>query len=131
MILRLGGSATIRDSGALTLNQSNITTYLTIQAGGATVLGATGTTLAGTNITVSTSTGAILPPARIPDSIRIWNGGLQTLSIYPPVGGTIVPLQAQPGTPLDQAARALVADDLHGKRAHAAAGAARYRPGRR
>jgi hypothetical protein len=39
--------------------------------------------------TVASSTGAILPTAKLPDSIAIWNGGANTLSIYPPSGGTI------------------------------------------
>lgn len=35
-----------------------------------------------------------------------------------PSGGTLVPLQAQPGTPMDKAARALAADDLQDAAAH-------------
>ena len=54
-----GGYANIRDSGALTVDQSNTASYLNIVAGGAVTLGATGTTHAGTSIGVSTSSGDI------------------------------------------------------------------------
>ncbi|MEA3108683.1 MAG: trimeric autotransporter adhesin, partial [Gammaproteobacteria bacterium] len=54
-----GGYATIADSGALTLNSSNTVKSLTIQAGGAVSLGAAGSTVAGTSISVTTTTGAI------------------------------------------------------------------------
>lgn len=39
--------------------------------------------------TVSASTGCILPPMNPGDDITIYNGGAQTLSVYPPVGGQI------------------------------------------
>lgn len=39
--------------------------------------------------TVAASTGAILPVVAPPDEVGVWNGGASTLTIYPPVGGTI------------------------------------------
>lgn len=54
-----GGWANIRDSGALTVDQSTTGSYLDITAGGAVTLGATGPTSAGTSVAVSTSTGDI------------------------------------------------------------------------
>lgn len=39
--------------------------------------------------TVGSSTGAMLPPARLADSIVVWNGGSNALSIYPPLGGVV------------------------------------------
>jgi len=54
-----GGYANIRDSGALTVGQSTTASYLNITAGGAVTLASTGATSAGTNITVSTSSGNI------------------------------------------------------------------------
>ena len=39
--------------------------------------------------TVGSSTGAILPPARLADSVSVWNGGANALSIYPPSAGKI------------------------------------------
>ncbi len=54
-----GGYANIADSGALTVEQATTKSYLTITAGGAVTLGATGPTGAGTTIAVSTSTGNI------------------------------------------------------------------------
>ena len=54
-----GGYAIIRDSGALTVNQSTNASYLNITAGDAVTLGATGATSAGSSISVSTSTGNI------------------------------------------------------------------------
>jgi hypothetical protein len=39
--------------------------------------------------TVASSTGAILPPAKLPSSVTVFNGGADTLSVYPPVGGTV------------------------------------------
>ncbi len=54
-----GGYANIRDSGALTVDQSTNASYLNISAGGAVTLGATGPTSAGSSISVSTSSGNI------------------------------------------------------------------------
>jgi filamentous hemagglutinin family protein len=54
-----GGYAVIRDSGALTVDQSTNASYLSITAGGAVTLGATGPTSAGTSVSVTTSTGNI------------------------------------------------------------------------
>jgi len=54
-----GGYATIVDSGAITVNQSNTATYLQVHAGGATALGTAGTAAAGTSVAVTTTTGAI------------------------------------------------------------------------
>jgi filamentous hemagglutinin family protein len=54
-----GGYANITDSGALTVDSSNTKTSLTINAGGALTLGATGTTVAGGPISAVTSTGDI------------------------------------------------------------------------
>jgi hypothetical protein len=39
--------------------------------------------------TVTSSTGAVLPSARLADSGSVWNGGANTLSVYPPVGGKV------------------------------------------
>ena len=39
--------------------------------------------------TVAASTGAMLPVGRVPSSVRVFNGGASTLSIYPPVGGAV------------------------------------------
>ncbi len=39
--------------------------------------------------TVAPSTAARLPTARVPDRVAIWNGGLNALAIYPPLGGKI------------------------------------------
>lgn len=39
--------------------------------------------------TVGSSTGAVLPTARLADSVTVWNGGSNTLSVYPPSGGTV------------------------------------------
>jgi hypothetical protein len=39
--------------------------------------------------TVGSSTGAVLPVATLPTSIRVTNAGSNTLSIYPPSGGTV------------------------------------------
>jgi hypothetical protein len=39
--------------------------------------------------TVASSTGAVLPAARLADSVNVWNGGSNALSIYPPLGGKI------------------------------------------
>lgn len=38
---------------------------------------------------VASSTGAVLPMARLASAVRAWNGGASTLSVYPPVGGTV------------------------------------------
>ncbi|HEY2085367.1 MAG TPA: filamentous hemagglutinin N-terminal domain-containing protein, partial [Mycobacterium sp.] len=52
-----GGYATIRDSGAITINSSNTATSLTVQAGGA--ITTTGADTAGTSVSLSTSSGAV------------------------------------------------------------------------
>jgi trimeric autotransporter adhesin len=39
--------------------------------------------------TVAASTGAVLPTAKLPTSLTVFNDGASTLTIYPPVGGTI------------------------------------------
>ena len=39
--------------------------------------------------TVGSSTGAVLPTAKLADSVTVWNGGAHTLSVYPPLGGTV------------------------------------------
>jgi hypothetical protein len=39
--------------------------------------------------TVAASTGAVLPPAKLADSVSVWNGGASTLSVYPPSGGKV------------------------------------------
>ena len=39
--------------------------------------------------TVGSSTGAVLPTARLPSSVTVFNGGSNALSVYPPVGGSI------------------------------------------
>jgi hypothetical protein len=39
--------------------------------------------------TVASSTGAIVPPMNPGDSVLIYNGGAQTLTVYPTVGATI------------------------------------------
>lgn len=39
--------------------------------------------------TVASSTGAILPAARGSSSISVWNGGANTISVYPPLGGKV------------------------------------------
>jgi hypothetical protein len=39
--------------------------------------------------TVGSSTGAVLPSARLADSVSVWNGGSNTLSVYPPSGGKV------------------------------------------
>ena len=54
-----GGYVLLRDSGALTVDQSTTANSLAITAGGAVTLGDTGPTSAGTSIAVSTSTGNI------------------------------------------------------------------------
>ncbi len=40
-------------------------------------------------VTVDSGTGALLPVAKIPSQVTLWNGGANALSVYPPVGGTI------------------------------------------
>ena len=54
-----GGYAIIRDSGALTVDQSTNASYLNITAGGAVTLGATAATSAGSSVSVATSSGNI------------------------------------------------------------------------
>jgi hypothetical protein len=39
--------------------------------------------------TVGSSTSAVLPSAKLPSSLTVYNGGANTLAVYPPVGGTI------------------------------------------
>jgi hypothetical protein len=39
--------------------------------------------------TVGSSTGALLPLARLADSVSVWNGGAHTLAVYPPSGGQV------------------------------------------
>jgi hypothetical protein len=39
--------------------------------------------------TVGSGTGATLPAARLPSRVTIWNGGGNTLAVYPPSGGKI------------------------------------------
>lgn len=39
--------------------------------------------------TVASSTAAVLPSATLPGSVTVFNGGSNTLAVYPPVGGTI------------------------------------------
>lgn len=39
--------------------------------------------------TVASSTGAILPPAKLPSGVNVFNAGASTLTVYPPVGGTL------------------------------------------
>jgi hypothetical protein len=39
--------------------------------------------------TVAASTGAVLPAAKLADSVSVWNGGASTLSVYPPSGGKV------------------------------------------
>lgn len=39
--------------------------------------------------TVASSTGAVLPTAKLADSVTVWNGGSNTLFVYPPLGGTV------------------------------------------
>ena len=39
--------------------------------------------------TVAASTGAVLPAARLADSVSVWNGGASSLSVYPPLGGKV------------------------------------------
>ena len=57
---------------------------------------------AGTNAfgTVAASTGAILAPGTAGDEIDIYNGGANSLTVYPPVGGTINNLSANTGLAL-------------------------------
>ena len=50
--------------------------------------------------TVAASTGAILPTGNAGDSIFVYNGGASTLTVYPPVGGTINNLSANTGLAL-------------------------------
>ena len=75
-----------------TVNQKTKPTIITgLTATGATQ--ATATTLVhnfnSRFDTVTSGAGAILPNPTIPDEIAIYNNGIYTLSIYPPVGGAI------------------------------------------
>jgi hypothetical protein len=63
---------------------------------GLTALGSSQTTayplLNGTDhefTTVAASTGAILPAARLADSVTVWNGGANALLVYPPANGQV------------------------------------------
>ena len=40
-------------------------------------------------ISVPAGTGAVLPVPRLPSEVSVFNGGLNALAIYPPIGGTI------------------------------------------
>lgn len=69
-----------------------------IQGRTAKTLAATGTTQGGALAlpadvcafsTVGSGAGAIIPPCNPGDSGIVYNGGLNTLSLYPPVGGAI------------------------------------------
>lgn len=72
-------------------------------ATGLTATGATQATAlalpAGTNAiaTAAASTGVILPPATAGDVFAVYNGGANTVLVYPPVGGTINNLAANTG----------------------------------
>lgn len=51
--------------------------------------------------TVTASTGAVLPISSVPgDQIVIFNGGASTLTVYPPLGGTINNLAVNTGLAL-------------------------------
>lgn len=50
--------------------------------------------------TAAASTGVILPPGNAGDSIFVYNGGANSLTVYPPVGGTINNLSANTGLAL-------------------------------
>jgi hypothetical protein len=50
--------------------------------------------------TVAASTGAILPTGNPGDTIFVYNGGANSLTVYPPVGGTINNLSANTGLAL-------------------------------
>lgn len=87
--------------GGLSANAANAITGDT-----ATALTATGSTQAtalaigaSNNFvgTTAASTGVILPLGNNGDSIFIYNGGANTLTVYPPVGGTINNLSANTG----------------------------------
>ena len=39
--------------------------------------------------TVGSSTGAVLPTAKLPSTVTVWNGGSNALSVYPPSGGKV------------------------------------------
>lgn len=39
--------------------------------------------------TVAASTGAMLPVGKLASAVKVWNGGLNALSVYPPVGGKV------------------------------------------
>lgn len=75
-------------------------------ATGLTGLGSTQATAlalpAGTNAftTVAASTGGILPSGTAGDEIDVYNGGANSLTVYPPVGGTINNLSANTGLAL-------------------------------
>lgn len=61
---------------------------------------ATALALAAANNFVSTaaaSTGVILPPGNVGDAVFVFNGGANSLTVYPPVGGTINNLSANTG----------------------------------
>ena len=83
------------------INSLNGTTATGLTATGSTQ--ATALNLpAATNVfsTVAASTGAILNPGSPGDVIDIYNGGANTLTVYPPVGGTINNLSANTGLAL-------------------------------
>lgn len=82
---------------------------LAINGDTATALTAAGSTqatalsLPATNNFVSTaaaSTGVILPPGNAGDMLFVYNGGANSLTVYPPVGGTINNLSANTGLAL-------------------------------
>ena len=50
--------------------------------------------------TAAASTGAILPPANVGDRFEVYNGGANSLTVYPPVGGTINNLSVNTGLAL-------------------------------
>lgn len=50
--------------------------------------------------TAAASTGVILPPANVGDRYTVYNGGANSVTVYPPVGGTINNLSANTGLAL-------------------------------
>ena len=50
--------------------------------------------------TAAASTGVILPPGNAGDWIFVYNGGANSVTVYPPVGGTINNLSANTGLAL-------------------------------
>jgi len=94
-----------------TLSTSGLSAVAALAIGGDT---ATGLTAAGSTqatalalpaannfiATAAASTGVILPPGNAGDFVFVYNGGASTVTVYPPVGGTINNLSANTGLAL-------------------------------